>query len=94
MEPNDEGIFELQSCSEDETNSLYGLFHWKIEAFEVFPSTRNFLEAITLGEEQSMKTCKWRHDAIITKKWGQGEKQKFIEGNENKKKKMRMMKKF
>lgn len=27
MEPNNEGVLELEGCSEDETNSLNGLFH-------------------------------------------------------------------
>lgn len=27
MEPNDEGVLELEDCSEDETSSLNGLFH-------------------------------------------------------------------
>lgn len=28
MEPNDEGVLELEDCFEDETSSPNGLFHW------------------------------------------------------------------
>ncbi|XP_057813726.2 uncharacterized protein LOC131027668 isoform X3 [Cryptomeria japonica] len=32
--PNDEGVLELEDCSEDETSSLSGLFHWQMENHE------------------------------------------------------------
>lgn len=28
MEPNEEGVLRLGNCSEDETSSINGLFHW------------------------------------------------------------------
>lgn len=43
MEPNDEGLSELVGCSEDETSSLNGLFHWQMEYHEVFHPNCNML---------------------------------------------------
>lgn len=34
-EPDDEGILGIQACSEDETDSLRGLFHWQMEDYEL-----------------------------------------------------------
>lgn len=64
MEPNNKGILELQSCSDDETNSLHNLFHWQMKDYEVFPSTCNFLEAMTLNEEQPMKNDFGKLDSL------------------------------
>lgn len=58
MEPNDEGVLELEDCSKDEKSSLNGLFHWQIEDYEVFSSMCKFLQATTLDEEQLRKACK------------------------------------
>lgn len=58
MEPNEEGVLELEDYSEDEMSSLNGLFHWQMEDCKVFSSMCNFLEATTLGGEQPMKACK------------------------------------
>lgn len=38
MDPNDEGVLELEECSGDETSSLNGLFHWQMEDYELFHS--------------------------------------------------------
>lgn len=35
MEPNNEGVFELDGCSEDDICSLNGLFHWQMEDYEL-----------------------------------------------------------
>lgn len=44
MEPNDEGVLEIGGCSEDETSSLNGLFHWQIEDYKVFHPDCNMLQ--------------------------------------------------
>ena len=36
MNPNNEGVLELEECSEDKTSSLNGLFHWQMEDYELF----------------------------------------------------------
>ena len=38
MDPNNEGILELEECSGDDTCSMNGLFHWQMEYYELFHS--------------------------------------------------------
>ena len=52
MEPNTKGILELESCSEDETSSLNGLFHWQMEDYEVFHQECNMLQIREIKEEE------------------------------------------
>lgn len=52
MEPNDEGVLELESCSDNETNSLNGLFHWQMEDYEVFHQECNMLQMREIKEEE------------------------------------------
>ena len=35
MEPNEEGILELEDFFEDDLNSMNDLFHWKIKDYEL-----------------------------------------------------------
>lgn len=44
MEPNDEGVLELDGCSEDDICSLNGLFHWQMEDYEVFHPVCHMLQ--------------------------------------------------
>ena len=36
MKLNDEGILELEGCSEDDMDSLNKLFHWQMEDYKLF----------------------------------------------------------
>ena len=39
MEPDEEGVLRLEGgSSEDDLDSLNGLFHWQMEDYELFPS--------------------------------------------------------
>lgn len=44
IEPNNEGVLEFGSYSEDETSSLNVLFHWQMEDYEVFHLKCNILQ--------------------------------------------------
>lgn len=50
MEPDDEGALELEGCSEDETSSLVGLFHWQMEDYEVFHLECHMLQICEIKE--------------------------------------------
>lgn len=44
VEPNERGVLRLGECSEDETSSLNGLFHWQVRNYEVFQPECNILQ--------------------------------------------------
>lgn len=50
MEPNNEGLLELEHCSDDEMSSLNRLFHWQMEDYEVFHPGYNMLEIREIEE--------------------------------------------
>lgn len=50
MEPNEEGVLRLGECSDDNTSSLNGLFHWQMGDCEVFHAECNMLQ---IQESQS-----------------------------------------
>lgn len=50
MEPDDEGVLELEGYSEDETSSIIGLFHWQMEDYEVFHPDCHMLQICEIGE--------------------------------------------
>lgn len=51
-ELNDEGVQELEDCSEDEVGLLNGLFHQQIEDYEVFHHAWHMLQIeVELGEK-------------------------------------------
>lgn len=54
MEQDEEGVLEIGSCSEDETSSLNGLFHWQMEDYEVFHPDCNMLQ-VKEGEAEEDK---------------------------------------
>lgn len=52
-EPNEEGVLELDECSEDGTSSLAGLFHWQMEDYEVFHPKCHMLQICEIGQSSS-----------------------------------------
>lgn len=53
MEPNEEGVLRLGNCSEDETSSINGLFHWQMEDYEIFHPECNGLEILEIEEDNT-----------------------------------------
>lgn len=51
IEPNGEGVLRLGNCSEDETSSLSGLFHWQMDDYEILQPECNVLEILELGND-------------------------------------------
>lgn len=50
MELDNEGLLRLGECSNDETSSLNGLFHWQVGDYEVFHTEYNIFQ---IQESQS-----------------------------------------
>lgn len=51
MEPNKQGILEIETHSDDDLESLNGLFHWQMEDYEVFSC--NMLQVDEGNEKQT-----------------------------------------
>lgn len=60
MEPDDEGVLELEGCSEDEVGSLNGLFHWQMEDYEVFHPACHMLQIEEVPKEKDMFPPEYR----------------------------------
>lgn len=65
MEPNSEGVLELEGCSEDEVCSLNELFHWQMGDYEMFQSYRLEVEEPEQPTEVYLPEYKeyWKGDA-------------------------------
>ena len=60
MEPDEEGVLRLEGgSSEDDLDSLNGLFHWQMEDYELFPSC-NMLR-VDKGKKGEGNECPKEH---------------------------------
>ena len=60
MEPDEKGVLRMEGgSSEDDLDSLNGLFHWQMEDYELFPSC-NMLR-VDEGKKEEGNECSKEH---------------------------------